>query len=148
MIHINRSSNLVEGLQALPMLSSLTQWYPDFEHWFLNKALPGIVLGQDQLLVARDDGLLVGVVLIKKSRKETKLRCVRVVPTHQNTGLGIRLIDAALEALETSKPHCTVAEEMLHTYSRLFVQRYGFALNAVEKGLYRPGKLEYVFNQP
>ncbi|KWT98009.1 hypothetical protein APY03_0680 [Variovorax sp. WDL1] len=39
-----------------------------------------------------------------------------------------------------------MAEEMLHIYSRAFVNRYGFALSAVENGRYRPGRLEYAFN--
>lgn len=45
-----------------------------------------------------------------------------------------------LGALQCDKPHCTVAEELLHTYSRAFVNRYGFSLSAVDKGRYRPGK--------
>lgn len=36
---------------------------------------------------------------------------------------------------------------MLHDYSRVFVERYGFSLNKVHKGLYRKGKLEYSFNE-
>jgi len=131
---------------ALPLLRSLDAYYPDFQDWYINTVAPGVVTGTDMLLVAREGERLVGVALGKRTRTETKLRCVRVLPEFQNTGLGLRLIDRALQELECEKPHCTVAEEMLHLYSRVFVNRYGFSLDAVEKGVYRPGKLEYRFN--
>jgi N-acetylglutamate synthase-like GNAT family acetyltransferase len=88
----------------------------------------------------------VGIALGKRTESETKLRCVRVLPSHQNSGIGLRLIDRMLEALECENPHCSVAEELLHTYSRAFVNRYGFELTKVDKGMYRAGKLEYGFN--
>lgn len=146
MLKISCTTNVVEALQALPLLVDLTALYPDFTHWYVNKALPGIVLGHGTLLLAKDGQTLVGAALGKRSKKETKLRCVRVLPAYQHTGVGVRLIDQALDALECDKPHCTVAEEMLHLYSRLFVTRYGFKLDAVDKGVYRPRKLEYIFN--
>ena len=53
---------------------------------------------------------------------------------------------SSIELLEDEKPVVTVAEEMIHLYSRSFVNRYGFELTDVNKGLYRPKKLEYCFN--
>lgn len=143
---IEQTSSFVQAFMALPMLRSLDDLYPDFGNWFINRVIPGVVLGTDTLLLAKDQGRLVGVAIGKKTAAETKLRCVRVLPKYQNTGLGVRLVDRMLETLECDKPHCTVAEELLHTYSRLFVQRYGFRLSQVIKGAYRPKKLEYVFN--
>jgi hypothetical protein len=35
---------------------------------------------------------------------------------------------------------------MMGELSRVFINHFGFVLSRVEKGLYRPGKLEYVFN--
>ena len=67
-----------------------------------------------------------------------------------------RAMGRLLEQLEERHPLCTVSEEMLHPhffsrakrvlYSRAFVKRYGFSLDSVDKGLYCPGKLEYIFN--
>jgi hypothetical protein len=51
-----------------------------------------------------------------------------------------------LRELNDDKPHCTVSEEMLHLYSRAFINHYRFDLGRVDKGAYRPNKLEYVFN--
>ena len=145
-MQIAQSHNVIEALNVLPMLSSLDTLYPDFSHWYVNKVVPGVVLGADTLLVAKDGSQLVGVALGKRTAEETKLRCVRVLPPYQSSGLGLRLIDRMLEALECESPHCTVAEEMLHLYSRAFINRYGFKLSSVDKGTYRRGKLEYRFN--
>lgn len=143
---IEKSASAVQALLALPLLASLEPLYPDFQHWYVNTVVPGIALGGDILLIAREGSNVQAIALGKKSGGETKLRCVRVAPARQNAGLGLRLIDRMLEELECSKPHCTVAEELFHAYARPFVNRYGFELSHVAKGAYRPGKLEYAFN--
>jgi len=145
-MNIEQGNSFVQAFQALPLMRSLDDLYPGFEYWYVNTVVPGVVLGRDQLLLAKDQGRIVGVALGKRSDVETKLRCVRVLPEYERKGLGIRLIDRMIDVLECEKPHCTVAEEMLHAYSRAFVQRYGFALTAVDKGRYRRGRLEYAFN--
>jgi hypothetical protein len=53
-----------------------------------------------------------------------------------------------LRALDCDKPLATVSEEMLHQFSRPFINHFGFELTEVDKGRYRAGKLEYVFNAP
>ncbi len=144
---LERSKSLVSAFSVLPMLRSLDALYPGFDHWYVNTVVPGVVTGDDTLLVAREGARTVGVALGKRQANETKLRCVRVLPEYQASGLGIRLIDRMLEELECDKPACSVAEEMLHSYSRAFVTRYGFSLDDVRKGAYRAGRLEYYFNQ-
>lgn len=144
---ITPTNSFTEALLALPMLRSLDAYYPEFSHWYVNTVMPGVVTGKDVLLLARaDEGGIAGIALGKRTADETKLRCIRVMPEFQQSGLGIKLIDRMIDELECEKPHCTVAEEMLHQYSRAFVSRYGFALSAVDKGAYRRGKLEYRFN--
>jgi GNAT superfamily N-acetyltransferase len=128
------------------MLDSLDEYYPDFGHWYVNTCVPGVVIGNDIMLVARDGSRIIGLALGKKTLEETKLRCVRVRPEYQSKGVGLRLIEHMLKELDCDRPHCTVAEELIHLYSRAFVNYFGFKLNQVGKGMYRPGKLEYVFN--
>lgn len=130
------------------MLSGLENYYPDFQHWYVNKCMPGIIVGSDTLLLARDKNQIVGVALGKRNAHETKLRCVRVLPEYQSRGVGIHLIDHMLRRLDCDKPHCTVSEELLHLYSRPFINRFDFDLSEVSKGHYRAGKLEYIFNAP
>jgi GNAT superfamily N-acetyltransferase len=145
-ITYEKTSRLADAILAKNMLEGLENYYPGFEHWYVNKCMPGIVLGPDLLIVAREHGQIVGVVLGKKREEECKLRCVRVLPSHQNRGTGLHLIDRMLREMDEDKPLCTVSEEMMHQYSRAFINHYKFDLTRVDKGLYRPQKLEYVFN--
>ena len=146
MIQYQTSRRLTDAGLARSMLDGLENYYPEFGHWYTNKCLPGIILGSDTLMLARDRHQIIGVALGKRSKRETKLRCVRVLPQYQARGVGIHLIERMLRLLNSDRPHCTVAEEMLHLYSRAFVNHFDFKLNRVDKGAYRPGKLEYVFN--
>lgn len=145
MIEYTRTTSFTEAFLLLPMLQSLDELYPEFQYWFVNKVIPGLVESDDIVLLAKDNGKTIGVALGKKAQ-ETKLRCVRVLPEYQNKGVGLHLIERMLKSIGNDKPHCTVAEEMIHQYSRAFVNHFNFDLSRVEKGLYRPGKLEYVFN--
>lgn len=147
MIHYELSRKLSDAMVARSVLEGMENYYPEFGHWYVNKVIPGIVMGRDTLLVARDKHQIVGVAIGKRSRHETKLRCVRVLPSYQSRGMGIHLIERMLRQLGSERPHCTVAEEMLHQFSRPFVNYFNFQLNRVERGLYRFGKLEYVFNE-
>lgn len=148
MIHYAQTSRLTDVLLSLTLLRHLNELYPGFHGWFVNKAMPGIVAGNDVLICAKEHDQIIGVALGKKRDDETKIRCIRVAPAYQNRGVGLHLIDGLLTSLGDDKPHCTVAEEMLHDYSRAFIERYHFALTSVTKGEYRPGKLEYGFNVP
>jgi hypothetical protein len=145
-VRIILSTSSADALKAWPLLQSLDALYPGFDTWYAKTVIPGLDRGDDRMLLAIDGTELVGVALGKRDTAETKLRCVRVLERYANQGLGIRLIDRMLDVLECDKPHCTVAEEMLHSYSRAFVNRYGFSLTAVDKGRYRKGRLEYSFN--
>lgn len=140
-----RSARLTDLALTGTLLAGLDNYYPEFGHWFTNTCMPGVLVGEDVLVVARERHRVVGVAL-GKTGVETKLRCVRVLPEYQSRSVGIHLIERTLRELDCDKPHCTVAEEMLHQYSRPFINYFGFALSEVTKGRYRPGKLEYAFN--
>lgn len=144
-IILERTPSLTDALYAADLISSLDEYYPDIKHWYLNTVLTGIFTGDDRMIIAKEGNMMVGLALGKKT-EECKLRCIRVLPSYQNTGLGMRLIDSMIDELECEKPHATVSEEMINLYSRPFINRYGFELHAVNKGMYRKGKLEYIFN--
>lgn len=141
-----QTADIGVATSVLPFLADLDAYYPNFSQWYANTVLPGLASGRDALLLAREGEQVAGIALGKRAADETKLRCIRVAPAWQNSGVGLRLIERMFDVLECDKPHVTVAEEMLHAYSRPFVRRYGFALSEVDKGRYRRGKLEYAFN--
>lgn len=146
MIQYQVGSTLVDTLVAKNLLSGLENFYPDFEHWYVNKCMPDILLGKNILVLAKDKGKVVGVGIGKKDPEETKLRCIRVDSQYTNKGIGIHLIERTIRLLDNDKPHCTVPEEMMHGFSRPFINEFKFNLSHVTKGEYRKGKLEYHFN--
>jgi hypothetical protein len=131
---------------AFNTIKPISEFYPDFSNWYWDKVVPGVLIGSDKIIMAEKHGELVGIALIKIG-EEKKLRALRINEKFQSSGAGLYLIDEALRLLGTDKPVATVAEEMIHDYSRIFVERYGFNLSRVHKGMYRKGKLEYSFNE-
>jgi ribosomal protein S18 acetylase RimI-like enzyme len=146
MIQYERAHRLVDTVNAYRLLDGLENYYPEFGYWYKNRVMPGVMMGQDVLMLAREHGQVIGVGLGKRNDHETKLRCIRVLPEYQGRSVGIHLVEKMLRELDDDKPSCTVAEEMLHQFSRPFINLFKFDVSRVEKGLYRPGKLEYVFN--
>lgn len=124
------------------LIKDLDRYYPDIGKWISKLE----VNDKTPTLIAKDNEHVIGVVIGKKTDEENKMRCIRVHPDYQYAGIGIRLMDNMIEVLEDQEPLCTVSEELIHHYSRIFVNRYGFRLSQVDKGLYRQGKLEYIFN--
>jgi GNAT superfamily N-acetyltransferase len=146
MFTYDSSQGLTDIAMAYTLLESLQNQYPDFGHWYVNKCMPGILVGEDKLLVVREHHRIIGVALGKKTPDEVKLRCVRVLLEYENKGIGIHLVEKMLKLLDKDKPACTVSQEMLHLFSRAFINHFNFELTRVSKGQYRPGKLEYLFN--
>lgn len=133
----------INGIKYL--LISLEDYYPSFESWLNNKVIDDLENPSTIIVTSKEGDVITGVSIGKKGL-ETKLRCVRVHPEFRQSGLGLRLIEKTFDLLECDKPLCTVSEEMIHDYSRPFVNRYGFKLSEVAKGMYRKSKLEYIFN--
>lgn len=146
MIDYVRGRKLTDAVVAYKLLVGMDALYPDFSDWYTNRVMPGVLVGSDILMLAREHGQVIGVGLGKRNQHETKLRCVRVTPEYQNRSVGIHLVERMLRQLDDDKPSCTVAEEMFHQFSRPFINHFDFDLTRVEKGMYRAGKLEYVFN--
>lgn len=145
MIEFIQPRNLVYLHETFNILRPLSAYYPDFSDWYWDKVVPGILLGEDKLIIMKRNDVVAGVSILK-DREEKKLRCLRMSPEFQQKGLGLYLIDESLKQLDTDKPLCSVSEEMMHEFSRIFINRYGFDLTHVYNNLYRKGKLEYEFN--
>lgn len=127
------------------MIQNLEKYYPNFNQWYWNKLVPDILLRNDMIIGMFKRNEFVGVSILK-NQDEKKIRAIRILPRFQKKGYGLFLIDKCLEVMKCDKPHATVAEELLHQYARIFINRYDFNISKVEKGIYRKGKLEYIFN--
>ena len=138
-------STLVDFHRVYEHLLSLENYYPDFGTWYWSRAVPDVLHGPGRAILAEERGTVVGVAL-GRSGTDAKLRCIRVAPEAERRGLACHLIDRLLVLINADRPEFTVPEELIHSYARIVVNRYGFDLCYVERGLYRPGKLEYQFN--
>jgi len=130
---------------VLNILKPISSIYPDFESWYWDKVIPGVILGQDEIIIAENKYEIIGMSIIKKGF-ENKLRALRIEEKYQKRGLALHLIDESLKRLNVDKPLVSVSEEMINEYSRIFVNKYNFDLTHVYNGLYRKGSLEYKFN--
>ena len=148
LVTLRASRSPADAARAFAVVRDLSASYPGFARWYAEKVLPDLASGAGTMTLAEQDGEVVGLALGKRTPSETKLRCIRVVPRLRGRGLGPRLIDGALAQLGCDRPLCTVPEEMLHEYATTFVNRYGFSLTEVARGMYRESRLEYVFNGP
>lgn len=146
MIHYRWSRNCNDLLRGYEIIKDLTESYPDFYKWYMQKIVPDVVCGGGSLLLAEEHNQIIGIAIGKKTATETKFRCLRIVPAYQHKGIGQQLIDRMLLQLDCDKPLITVSHDMIHSYARTFVNYYHFELTEVAKGIYVKDKLEYVFN--
>lgn len=144
MIEYRSTQNLFELYSIQQYIKTVDVYYPDFNNWYVNTVVPGVVSGKTHAIVAEDDQQFVGVILCRS--QNAKIQCIRVMPSYANRGIGLHLIDRALHKINQDKPVVTVPEELINDYSRILVNRYAFDLSTVAKGKYRPKRLEYVFN--
>ena len=158
MITYRATTRLTDAWIGLSLLGGLDRFYPDFESWYVNRAIPGIVNGDDVMIVAEDGHCMIGMALAKRGPGdsalnrdavgEKKVRCVRVAPTYANRGIAVHLMDRILKAIDCDRPLVTVPEELVLDWSRILVNRFAFRLDRIERGLYRPKRQEFLFNVP
>ncbi len=123
MMQFKNADTLLSLKEAYNIISTLDTSYPELYDWYWNKVVPGVMLNQDQVLLAIQRNEVVGVSIIKDS-DEKKLRALRIKDEFKSKGYGLHLIDESLKRLNTDKPLCSVSGEMINDYSRIFVNRY------------------------
>ncbi len=145
MISYRTSKSLIDCYRTHQLTIGIDAYYPDFNDWFWNKVVPSTVTGDSEIILAEEHDQIIGVAMVKRG-DDPKIRCLRVHSDYTGRGVGIHLIDKSLHLLDHDKPMVTVPEEKIHELSRIMVNRFAFDLRHVDRGLYRPGKLEYQFN--
>ena len=104
----------------------------------------------NEVIIATDDdreGKAIGQSLIDILKlKDKKLCTVRVLKEYEKKTYGIKIIEDSLKILNCDKPNCTVSEDLLHSFSRPFINLFKFDITKVWNGIYQKGKLEYEFN--
>ncbi|MDI9849978.1 N-acetyltransferase [Rhodoblastus sp. 17X3] len=133
-------------LEALAFVLPLSPDYPDIRSWFVEKVVPGLRCGSRHIVRIDRNNKIVALG-IAKAEEETKICTVRVAPEFAGRGMGIRVFENLMSWLGTDRPLATVSENKLADFQRIF-DHYGYRLTSVHTGLYRPGRSEFVFNEP
>ena len=146
-MRIEKISNLFLLTELSSTISSLSHIYPDISHWYNNKVIPRVMLGEDIVIVAKsENGETIGFAIGKKTDKESKLCCLMVLPDFRGRGYALKLINRIIEELDDDYPHCSVSEDLFHIYSKIFINHFRWSLDDVVSDVYQKGKLEYFFN--
>lgn len=123
----------------------LDQYYPNFDHWFSSKVIPGLYSSDRSILVEYRSGALAGIAIVKNTVDEQKICCLRIMPGFENYGIGVRLFSRSFDVLSNEKPLLSVSEESAPKFERIF-KYFGFSQTKKYFGLYRTHKLEMSFN--
>ncbi|MDI6976106.1 GNAT family N-acetyltransferase [Serratia sp. Se-RSBMAAmG] len=133
--------------ELLPTLATLNDIYPDISHWYFNKVIPRVLLGEDAVIIVKNtSGQMAGFAIAKKTESESKLCCLYILPEFRGQGYVIPLIENVIEELDNDYPHCSVSEDLFHAYSKIFINYFRWRLDEVVSNVYKKGKLEYFFN--
>lgn len=127
--------------------AGVTELYPDFRGWFFGKVVPGLRTGERCITPAIIDSNLAGVAICKRTRTERKLSTLWVRGEVRNRRIAAQLAHDAFAWLGTSQPLFTMPEERAPEFSRL-MKAWSFPKAIAYRGLYRSGRVEYVFNGP
>ncbi len=133
--------------EALAFLLPISREYPGIENWFRSKVVPGLKNGSRHLVRVHREGRLVALGIGKKELGENKICTVRVAPDFIGRGLGLRIFGSLMDWMGSDQPLATVSEDRLPEFEQIF-SYFGFRLTSTANGLYRPGKTEYLFNEP
>lgn len=121
--------------------------YPDFQGWFYGKVVAGLRIGERCIIPWTIDGRLAGIAICKRTPMERKLCTLWVSPNVRARGVAGKLARDAFAWMGDSKPLFTVPEERSGEFSGL-VEAWSFPKATAYDGLYRTGRIEYVFNGP
>lgn len=119
--------------------------YPRHDEWYRG-IVREIKEGLDRdIIIAYSGKEIAGVSVLKKSQLEKKICSLRVAKEYQGNGLGRALFRKSLDYLETDKPILTVSQNKKDEFQKIF-KYFGFSLEQIYPGKYRPDLNEYCYN--
>lgn len=122
------------------------KYYPTQKSWFYKVFLPGLAAKKRVILWAEDEnGIIVGVLLLKKSPAENKICCIYVSPPYRRRKIATALFINAMAIACAKHLKISLSEEVMPELCPL-LKKFGFILSDVKIGIYRKGKKEFFFN--
>lgn len=110
------SADVVEAYKTLRFLES---YYPDFEHWYWQKVVPGLLDSTRILHLEKERGRIVGLMIAKNEPDEKKLCTLWVDRQYTKSGLGSKLVGISKSWLKSDSPVASVPEEKLAEFQGL-----------------------------
>ena len=77
-----------DASDSIKFLLPLSESYPEIEHWFKAKVIPGLYNETRKLFIKRRNGRIAALAIAKKTQSERKICTVRVAPEYIGKGLG------------------------------------------------------------
>lgn len=120
--------------------------YSNFGAWF-DKIFDECNFGfttlvERNIVITIDENSVAAIMILKKSDEEKKVCTLVVLPEFRKKGLSYKLFQYSFDVLGTNKPHFTVSEQVLPSFSKI-IKKFDFKIRCV---LVENGKLEYYFN--
>lgn len=130
--------------QIFNLTKSLVRIYPNYENWYFSTFLSGLQKGERGIVVAEEQGVLMGVALFKDTPQEKKLCTLFVPKAYRHRGIATNILKTVVKELK-QKPLISVSEGHLAQVLPLF-NKMGFRVSVCKKGVYTPHSHEYYFN--
>ncbi|QUS38086.1 GNAT family N-acetyltransferase [Tardiphaga alba] len=134
-----------ERVYSTLTVAGVTQLYPGFDAWFATKVIPGLRSGERRIITCFMRETLAGVAICKRTESEAKLCTLWVAPEARGRGAATELAKEAFAWLGNVKPLFTVPDERLPEFQPL-LRAWSFSDHVEASGMYRPGRIEHVFN--
>jgi GNAT superfamily N-acetyltransferase len=129
------------------MTDFICEDYPKHKTWYYQKHLPATLMagsGRD-IVFAYDETNIYGTAFIKEDENEKKICTLFVSEDARGKGVATKLVEKAMEILNTTKPMITLADYKLPMFEGL-IKKYKWEKTQEVKGLYNDRSLELVFN--
>jgi len=85
-------------------ISFLDNFYPEFNLWFYEKVVPGLMSGEREIFCAIEDDEVIGVAITKRTCHESKICTLYVDKAHRGKGVGALLVKTSADWLQTDVP--------------------------------------------
>lgn len=127
-------------------IKKVSKEYPGFSKWYNHLfEMDDKLCNEREIIICENFNLIVGIIILKRTKEEQKVCTLRVDERFQHQGIGRCLMEMGFEWLENEKPLITLRESKRKQFESLFLY-YGFTLEQSRKNYYRLFNTELVYN--
>lgn len=137
------SPDKIKSIDSL--IEEQRDYYPDFNYW-IRRVIVGVRNGERKIIVAKDNDLIVGVIILKRMKNENKISTIFVDKEYRGKGIGTELIKRSKDFFdEDVVPIITIPEHSVESFS-FWIDSGKFVLNKKIHNMYKMGHVELFYN--